>query len=192
MKNLSPAIIGAIALGMYCAVPHAQTASAQSAQAKTERVATPARAAMKRGDRKFLEEVAQHSIAEVQSGKIAAARGTNPQVNKFGRMMVQDHGKTYEEVVQLARAKAVSLPGQLDRGNTREAEKLQKLSGPEFDREYMAAMVKDHEEDVKDFRKMSRNAKDPDVRAFAQKTLPLLEGHLMMARDVNVAARKAK
>ncbi len=192
MKNLRPAIIGAIALGIYCAVPHAQTASAQSAQAKTERATTPARAVMKRGDRKFLEEVAQHSIAEVQSGKIAAARGANPQVKKFGQMMVQDHGKMYEEVVQLARAKAVSLPGQPDRGNTREADKLQKLSGPEFDREYMAAMVKDHERDAKEFRKMSRNAKDPDVKAFAQKTLPVIEEHLIMARDVANPARKAK
>jgi len=62
--------------------------------------------------------------------------------------------------------------------------KLMGLSGDAFDREYMDMMVKDHEKDVKEFERASTKAKDPDVRAFAAKTLPTLRDHLQQARDI--------
>jgi len=57
-------------------------------------------------------------------------------------------------------------------------QKLEALAGSEFDKAYVAAMVKDHEEDVEEFRKASQNATDPGVKAFASKTLPIIEHHL--------------
>jgi putative membrane protein len=155
----------------WCAVPLAQ------AQSPTARPDLP------RGERKFLEAVAQHDMAEIQTGKLADGKATNPEAKKFGHQMAQDHGQNYEEVVQLAKAKAIALPTQPDSSHKRETARLEKLSGAEFDRKYMDAMVKDHEKDVKAFGKMARSAKDPDVKAFAEKTLPVLEGHLRMARD---------
>lgn len=62
--------------------------------------------------------------------------------------------------------------------------KLSNLSGDAFDREYVNMMVKDHEKDVKEFEKVSTKAKDPDVRAFAAKTLPTLREHLQQIRDI--------
>jgi putative membrane protein len=62
--------------------------------------------------------------------------------------------------------------------------KLSGLSGDAFDREYINMMVKDHEKDVKEFEKASTKAKDPDVRAFAAKTLPTLREHLQQVRDI--------
>lgn len=62
--------------------------------------------------------------------------------------------------------------------------KLSSLSGDAFDREYINMMVKDHEKDVKEFEKASTKAKDPDVRAFAAKTLPTLREHLQQVRDI--------
>jgi putative membrane protein len=62
--------------------------------------------------------------------------------------------------------------------------KLSGLSGDAFDREYVNMMVKDHEKDVKEFERASTKAKDPDVRAFAAKTLPTLREHLQQVRDI--------
>ena len=45
-------------------------------------------------------------------------------------------------------------------------------------------MVDDHEKDVEEFRKASQDLKDPDLRAWANKTLPVLEHHLAMAKDI--------
>jgi len=145
--------------------------------------AQQAHAGLPRGERKFLEEVAQHSMAEVQAGRLAGRRATNPQAKQFGQQMAQDQEKSYEEVVQLAKAKSIGLPTQPDNGHKAETARLEKLSGAEFDRKYLDATVKDHEKDVKAFERMARNAKDPDVKAFAGKTLPVLVGHLQMARQ---------
>lgn len=148
---------------------------------------------LNRGDRKFLETVAQHNMAEVQTGRLAQANGANGEVKNFGKQMAEDHGKNYEEVVALAKAKGVALPTGPDKGQKKEADKLSKLTGASFDKAYMKAMLKDHEKDVKEFDKMSKGgAKDADVKAFAAKTFPVLEGHLKMARDVSGALAKAK
>lgn len=64
-------------------------------------------------------------------------------------------------------------------------DKLSKLSGADFDREYMSLMVKDHTKDVKEFEDASTKAKDADLKAWASKTLPTLREHLQMARDIN-------
>ncbi len=72
-------------------------------------------------------------------------------------------------------------------------DKLSKSSGAEFDRQYANAMVKDHKEDVKEFSKEADKGKDPDVRAFASKTLPTLKEHLKMAQDMaGKGGQKAK
>jgi putative membrane protein len=142
------------------------------------------RPGLKHSERKFLEKAAQHNMTEVETGKLAGSKAASGETKKFGQQMAQDHGKAYDEVVQLAKAKSISLPAGPDQAHKREAKSLEKLAGAEFDRRYMSAMVKDHEKDVKEFRKMARDAKDPDVKAWAEKTLPVLEGHLQMARQV--------
>jgi putative membrane protein len=54
---------------------------------------------------------------------------------------------------------------------------------PAFDRAYINAMLKDHQEDVAEFRKESRTGKDSDIKGFASSTLPTLEHHLAMAQQ---------
>jgi putative membrane protein len=61
---------------------------------------------------------------------------------------------------------------------------MSKLTGSEFDKEYVSHMVKDHKKDIAKFEDASKNAQDPDVRAFAEKTLPVLREHLEMAQNV--------
>jgi putative membrane protein len=61
--------------------------------------------------------------------------------------------------------------------------RLEKLNGAEFDRAYMQDMVRDHQEDVAEFKKESENGGDQDLKGFAAKTLPTLQQHLQMAQD---------
>jgi len=96
--------------------------------------------------------------------------------------MVADHTKANDEVTALAMSNGVKLPDGPDKKHAKEKDKLAKLSGPDFDREYMRKMVKDHKEAVKDFRKEAKAKHPNDVNAFAAKTLPVLEDHLRMAQ----------
>jgi len=134
-------------------------------------------------DQEFMNKAAQGGMAEVMLGQTASTKGTSPDVKNFGNRMVSDHGKANDELKQLAQTKGVTLPADIDDESKKMADKLSKLSGKDFDKEYISGMVEDHEKDVKEFEKASKDAKDPDLKAWATKTLPTLQDHLKMAKE---------
>ena len=92
--------------------------------------------------------------------------------------MVDDHTKANTELKALAAKKNKTLPAELDSSHKSTMDDLKGKSGADFDQDYVEAMVDDHEEDVAAFEKQSQNSSDPDVKAFAAKTLPTLKKHL--------------
>jgi putative membrane protein len=98
--------------------------------------------------------------------------------------MVADHSKANDELKEIATRKGATLPTQLSYSERSTLEDLQKATGTEFDRIYAKAMVKDHKTDVKEFQKAANDLNDPDLKAFAQKTSPILQEHLQMAEQM--------
>jgi len=135
-----------------------------------------------RGEAGFLRKAAEHGLAEVDLGRLAEERGMHGEVKAFGARMAADHGKANEELARLAQSKGLELPTAPDKGHQRDRERLAKKSGPDFDRAYMKAMLHDHRKDVREFERMSRDAKDADVREFATRQLTVLRGHLQSAQ----------
>lgn len=135
------------------------------------------------GDSAFMKKSAIGGMAEVELGKLAQQKGASEQVKEFGAHMVNEHSNANAELKQLAAAKGVVLPTALDDKHQKIVDRLQKLSGEEFDRAYMKEMVSDHKKDVAEFQKQSKNGKDAEVKAFAAKTLPTLEKHYKMAQS---------
>jgi putative membrane protein len=101
--------------------------------------------------------------------------------------MVDDHTKANSELKKAAADAGITLPTAADSEQKALADKLSKLSGPEFDKAYMKDMVKDHEKDVAAFEKAAKSEGEPAVKTFAEKTLPTLQDHLKMAKDVDQA-----
>ncbi len=134
------------------------------------------------GDLAFMNDAAPGSMAEVELGKMAAGKSNNAEVKAFGQKMVEDHTKANDELKQLAAQKKVMLPPDVNPAHKQLMEKLSKLSGADFDKEYVKAMVADHEKDVAAFENVSKTAADADVKAFATKTLPVLKMHLEMIK----------
>jgi putative membrane protein len=125
----------------------------------------------------FAKDAAEGGMAEVKMGQLAAKNAKDPEVKKFGQMMVTDHSKANDELKALAAKKNYQLP--TDIGSHQSTyDKLSKLTGADFDKQYVDEMVDDHETDVKDFQREAENGTDPDVKAFAAKTLPTLQKHL--------------
>lgn len=139
--------------------------------------------AMAAADKSFVLKAARGGLAEVELGRLAAEKASDPAVKQFGQRMVDDHSKANDELKTIAERKGVTLPTELDAKDKRTRDHLAKLSGAAFDRAYMRDMVMDHTTDVSEFRKQSKSGKDADVKAFAGKTLPTLEDHLKMARE---------
>jgi putative membrane protein len=135
-------------------------------------------------DNDFLTKAAQGGMAEVELGKIAVQKATNPEVKKFAQKMVDDHTKANNELKELAAKKGVTLPTEIDSSHRSAIDKMKGLSGADFDKAYVDAMVDDHETDVDEFEEQSKDAKDADIKAFAAKTLPTLKSHLELINGI--------
>jgi putative membrane protein len=158
--------------------PAGQTAAGQMAgQAQQQKLSEK--------DKSFAKEAAMGGMAEVELGNLAQQNAQNDDVKQFGARMVQDHTAANQQLMQVLAAKDFSVPQQLDEKHRRTLDKLSKMRGAEFDRAYMREMVQDHEKDVKQFRQESQKASDPDIKNFAQQTLPVLEQHLKLAHDTS-------
>lgn len=156
----------------------------QPAQTTTTETAAGAAERMSDDDREFMTKAAQGSMLEVALGEQIANRATDPDVKAFGKKMVDDHGRAHQELKELAASKGLALPTQLKEDKQEDIREMTKLSGPKLDKEYADEMVEEHEKDVKEFRDAAKDVKDPELRAWAEKTLPILEGHLVQAKQM--------
>jgi putative membrane protein len=135
-------------------------------------------------DSKFAVEAASGGMMEVQLGELAQQKAASKAVKDFGAMMVKDHSKANDELKSLAGNKNITLPPAPGEDHMDHIKKLSEKSGKEFDKDYMKMMVDDHQEDIDNFEKCSKDAKDADLKAFAAKTLPVLREHLAAAKKV--------
>ncbi|PWU12983.1 MAG: DUF305 domain-containing protein [Verrucomicrobia bacterium] len=147
------------------------------------------RGTLSASDYRFVENAARGGMEEVQLGRLAQEKGVNQSVRSFGERMVADHTKANDELKKLATKKGAMIPTTLSHHEQSTIEDLQKASGGEFDRTYARAMVKDHNTDVKEFDRASKSLTDPELKAFAQKTLPTLQDHLKLAQDMEGAVK---
>jgi putative membrane protein len=139
---------------------------------------------MRSPDQMFVVKAAQGGIAEVNLGNLAKQNGGSDAVKQFGDKMVTDHSQANEQLKQLAQQKGIDLPKSASSKDKKLSKTLEAKQGPDFDKAYIHDMVKDHEADVAEFRNEAKNGQDPDVKAWAQKTLPTLEQHLATAKQV--------
>ena len=144
-----------------------------------------------RGDRKFIQEAAGSGMFEVQAAQLAAQQASDANVKSFAGMLIDHHTKANDELVKLANAKRVELPAAPPRAMRRDVEKLGKKKGEEFDREFVREVgIKAHEKDIKAFEKASKDLKDPQLKAFVDKTLPTLKEHLAAAQKLPLAGKQ--
>jgi putative membrane protein len=129
-------------------------------------------------DAKFYRDAAEGGLAEVALGNLAQQKAQSPDVKEFGAKMVKDHSAANEKLKALAQSKNITLPANPSVEELEAKAKLQALSGQSFDKSYIKGMVKDHEQDIAEFKKEAASGRDPDARAFASATLPNLEEHL--------------
>ncbi len=174
-------VFAAAALGLALSLPAgAQTQGKNAARGLDQKEA------------KALKDLADADMAEVQAGKIGVEKAKSDDVKQFAQKMQDDHGKNLEELKTLAQSKGVDLPDQPSQKHQAEAKKLQSASEDRFDRAYMDHMVKDHKTDVKKLSDAAKSAKDPEVKAFLEKTHDTVQDHLQMAQQVDQSVKGGK
>ena len=136
-------------------------------------------------DRNFLMEAAQNGMAEIEASKIAQSKATSPEVKQFASQMVDDHMKTDEELKSLASSKGVTLPDKPSPVQRMRLSALESTSSEKFDKRFTEQFgVKAHQDTVKLFKKEAAQGRDPELKSFADRTLPALEHHLTMAQSL--------
>lgn len=183
MSKLVVAILGAMAVAFApAALSQDKPSKSQDKQSKQSKSQDKAKIAGQ--DMKFMREMAQANLAEVQAGKLAAQKASSDEVKKYGQHMVDDHGKALSEARTLAKAKGAQLPSQPAKKHQAAMKKLQQAKGESFDKQFMQQMVKDHEEALKLHQQAAKSAKDPQLKANAEKAVPVIEKHLEEAKSI--------
>ncbi len=138
----------------------------------------------------FMVKAASGGMLEVELGRMALQKASSPKVKQFAQQMIDDHTKANEELKALAAKKNITLPTTPGDEAQEHINDLAKYSGAEFDKEYLELMHKDHQEDLDLFKEAAEEAEDADVKAFAAKTLPVLQNHHQMAEQMDEGKAK--
>jgi len=170
----------AIAVGiMGSAAAYAQTAQTQPA------VSSPNGASrLSASDQDFVQKAAAGGLFEVEAGKIAEKKASNAQVRQFAARMVRDHSEADNKLKQIVSADGGTVPNDLDPEHQQALQQLTSQQGPDFDRNYMQTMVKDHDTDAQAFGRAVQSLDDPKLKTFAQQTLKVIDEHDKMAHQI--------
>jgi len=128
-------------------------------------------------DKAFIKDAAKGGMMEVAMGRVAEKNASGTGVKNFGARMVKDHSQANEDLKAIAKEENVEWPAEKEAGKWKS------------DRDYMDAMVKDHEKDLAAFEKEAKNGSDPDVKSFANKTAKTVRKHLEMAKEIDAKVK---
>jgi putative membrane protein len=135
-------------------------------------------------DKKFLANAAQSDVNEIKLSQLAEEKATNPDVKAFAQKMVAEHNKMSMSMQPFAASWGVAPPTDMDSDHQKEYDKLNGLSGGNFDKEYIDQMVTDHTKALHAFTTEAKDAKDPKFRAAVLKGKTMVAAHKNMAYDL--------
>lgn len=135
-------------------------------------------------DAPFVQKASASGLAEVALGQLGSSQGSSADTKAFGAQMVKDHSAANDELKSIASGKNMTVAAEPMPADQKAAAAMGKKSGADFDKAFAKKMVADHQKAVALFTKESSSGKDPELKAFATKTLPTLKEHLEMAKKL--------
>lgn len=135
-------------------------------------------------DKSFITDASEGGTAEVQSAELANKKSTNAEVKQFAEMMIKDHTKANKELEKIVTGKGGEVSKSPSATQKANYLLLEARSGDSFDKAYAEQALKDHKETVALFEKAANDLDDPELKAFAKKTLPTLKMHLEHAEKL--------
>lgn len=186
--RLSVAAAAMLGMAASSSLALAQNSSAESGAVPQTRSAEPGSTAaahssskVSRRDREFMSVATRGNLAEIAAGHLAQKKSDNEQVKSFGERMVSDHSAANDQLTALAQKLDVKLPQKPSRRDENRMKKLEGMSGTKFETAYAHDMIRDHRADIKAFEREAEHGTNPEVKQFAQSTLPTLKEHLSLA-----------
>jgi putative membrane protein len=154
-----------------------------AAPAWAQNTATESRT-LNQQDRTFIQEAGAGSLAEVELGQLAEQKAATPAIREFGRWMATDHSLANNWLTSVLQEQHENIQPTLTAEQRQEKQKLEGLSGAQFDRQYIDLMVQDHEKTVPLFEKEGREGHNLALKTFAESLTPVLQQHLAEAKEL--------
>lgn len=134
-------------------------------------------------DQQFLDFAAQTDMVEAHIGQLAQTEASSQAVKDYAQMLVTDHTGDYQNLRALAAKANLNLAAAIDAAHNKAmVGPYHQLKGAAFDHRYIQDMIAGHTKAIAIFKKEAANAQDPEVKAYAEETLPTLQKHLEGAR----------
>lgn len=135
-------------------------------------------------DKAFVKKAAEGGLAEVKLGQLAADKASNADVKQFGQRMVEDHTSLNNQMKPIADNMGVAVPDSLAPKEQAIYDRLNGLSGDQFDKAYINAMVKDHHDDLREFTREEHSARDKELKTAVSEGRSVIEQHTKMADEL--------
>lgn len=132
-------------------------------------------------DQNFVSQAAHTDMFEIQSSQLALQQSHSRAVRAYAQQMIDDHQMTSQKLMALAASKTMTVPTTLDPTLDQQMSVLN-TSARTFDRTYIADQVAGHQAAVSNMQAEIGTGTDPDLKMFAQQTLPMVQEHLRMAQ----------
>ena len=136
-------------------------------------------------DRDFLIQAASANHAEIAINQLAYKKAVSTPVKDFADMLVKDHQSAYDQLAELLKNRKLGVVTGLEKNTKDTLDRLGKLEGKDFDREYLQCMIREHKNAVALFEGQANNGKEADIREYAKRLLPSLQKHLKKAQELN-------
>lgn len=140
----------------------------------------------------FVTGAAISDMYEVEAGKIAQQRATNPDVKAFAARMVQAHTETTAKLKSIlgSMKHQPAAPAHLDDRRQGLIDNLRGAKASEFDARYMGQQVDAHKEALILMQGYAKDGDNAAVKSFAAATAPAVQEHLNMAEPLYKAVNK--
>jgi len=144
---------------------------------------------VRENEAEFATNAADAGLAEINFANLAINKTSNEQIEAYANMMLKDHGSANEELMALAKSKNITLPLTISKEHQKRWDELNEKTGTDFDKKYVAMMEEDHVKVLAFMEHEARTGTDPDLKAFASKTVPVINSHLNAIRKIKETLR---
>jgi putative membrane protein len=193
MKKLNLILAVAIAATSFQACKSSKSGSASDSTSTTKTdsttMTTKTDSSKMVADTMFANKAAIGGMAEVALGKLALTKTSSSKIKEFANMMVTDHGKANDELMAIAKSKNVMLPPTVDAKHQAKMDSLSKLSGTSFDKAYVTTMIDGHKKTLALMQTEASSGIDPEFKAFAAKTAPVVQMHLDAINKISASMK---
>lgn len=140
-------------------------------------------------DRQFAMKAAQSDMTEIKTSQLALKKSKNPQVLSYAREMIQAHTDSSNKLKPIAARLNLAMPKNLGSENQALVNRLSRLSGTQFDRDYTIGQAQGHAKTKAAFETELQQGQNSDLKAFANEILPVVTMHLEMIQKMTAMRR---